>query len=645
MLFKNKFLLSIFTLTSTFTFGQKEEYRVAFISDVHFHDVYGDFKGSFSGIKNSISGKNATIRTMESQMNSTRLFNENYFAFISVLDDLVSRNIKYVALPGDFSDDGQQVHIEGLKKILNDYSTRYGMEFFMTFGNHDPVSPFTVEAGKNDYLGSDGNNQPIFSKHAKFKVLPNSNPTIYTDVVKHQGYEDIITQINSYGMMPQKSYIYWETPFSTYDYSNYTFTKAQEAGKLSNRTYKTSASGSGELLSGKTFSVIDGSYLVEPVEGLWLLAIDSNVYVPKNETDDDNTNPNNYNSASNAGYNKVLTHKRHLIEWVKKVSEEAKKRDKTLVTFSHYPMIDFYNGASEEAENLFGSGKFELKRVPSQEVAKIFAESGIKYHFGGHMHFNDTGYYKEGENFLVNIQIPSIAAYIPAYKILTTNGNDSITVETVTIDSVPRFNELFEHYKKEYDTLAKNGNKNIWNKDILNSKSYKEFNEWHIKELVRLRFLPKEWPQDLVNSILALNGKDMITLASLDESFGDKPDLNIDELRKTTRWKNTTKNLKNSFKKVGVDFESFSKWNGADLITDLYRLRNADDLAKKDIGEEKLQEYKRIYEVLNSNPIENNYFNTKLLNIMSMMNKFSNDLPTIKFSVDLNSGELVDLSK
>ncbi|MFA0125907.1 metallophosphoesterase, partial [Vibrio sp. 10N.261.48.A2] len=72
--------------------------QVAFMPDIHFHDVYGDFKdGSFAGLYNSDSGEYATIRTMESQMNSTRLFNENYFAMIAALDDVVERGVKYVA--------------------------------------------------------------------------------------------------------------------------------------------------------------------------------------------------------------------------------------------------------------------------------------------------------------------------------------------------------------------------------------------------------------------------------------------------------------------------------------------------------------------------------------------------------------------
>lgn len=62
-------------------------------------------------------------------MNSTRLFNENYFAFISVLDDLMKKNIKYVVLSGDFSDDGQKVHIEArFKELIFQIAKEYDMQ-------------------------------------------------------------------------------------------------------------------------------------------------------------------------------------------------------------------------------------------------------------------------------------------------------------------------------------------------------------------------------------------------------------------------------------------------------------------------------------------------------------------------------------
>lgn len=71
---------------------------------------------------------------MDAQLHSTRLFNENYFAFKVALDDAVERGVKIIALPGDFSDDGQPINIRGLNKILNQYSEEYGISFFLITG-------------------------------------------------------------------------------------------------------------------------------------------------------------------------------------------------------------------------------------------------------------------------------------------------------------------------------------------------------------------------------------------------------------------------------------------------------------------------------------------------------------------------------
>src|SRR5690606_4486556 len=125
-----------------------EGLQIAVLSDVHLQDVYGKFQDiDYHGIKNPKDGKYVLIRTMGAQLRSTRIFNENYFAFLAALDDVAQRNIKYVIMPGDFSDDGQTIHIRGLKKILEQYSKTYGISFFLTDGNHDVVRPFGRENG------------------------------------------------------------------------------------------------------------------------------------------------------------------------------------------------------------------------------------------------------------------------------------------------------------------------------------------------------------------------------------------------------------------------------------------------------------------------------------------------------------------
>ena len=144
------------------------QYRVAFMPDIHFHDVYGEFQdGAFSGLKNRKSGQRAMIRTMYAQLTSTRLFNENYFALRAALDDAGKKGIKLIALPGDFSDDGQSMHIRGLVTLLKEYEQKYAMRFFATPGNHDPNRPFDLPDGEEDFLGQGGKTQRIFSFGAK----------------------------------------------------------------------------------------------------------------------------------------------------------------------------------------------------------------------------------------------------------------------------------------------------------------------------------------------------------------------------------------------------------------------------------------------------------------------------------------------
>lgn len=115
-----KALLLIINLISITTHVQANtKTQVAFIPDIHFHDIYGDFsQQGFKGIQLAKDIPPVSIRSMRSQIHSTRLFNENYFALITTLNDIAAKGITLVALPGDFTDDGQLVHLYGLKKFL-----------------------------------------------------------------------------------------------------------------------------------------------------------------------------------------------------------------------------------------------------------------------------------------------------------------------------------------------------------------------------------------------------------------------------------------------------------------------------------------------------------------------------------------------
>ena len=651
---------------------------IAFMPDIHFHDIYGHFSdNSFQGLPtNTLLGKqNASIRSMRAQLQSTRLFNENYFALLAALDDIVKRKIKYVALPGDFSDDGQPLHMRGLKSILDKYHRQYGIEFFAAPGNHDPTRPFSHPAGKLDYLGTEGKEQPIFSLQHPACEKKNHNSdkhrhvVVCSDEVQELGYKPIMDLLGEHGFYPKASYHYFETPYTSDKKSRYDFSKAKHEAQFDNRQFEICHQGTGGPYKQRKekqphysdcYQLADSSYLVEPTPGLWLLAIDANVYQPKLGTDGNPQNAENFLGSSDAGYNKVITHKAHLLEWITDVVQRAQAQQKTLIAFSHFPMQEFYDGASADIAQLMGEQKFQLSRNPSTNTSKMLADTGLKIHVAGHMHINDTGVYR-GDNgkVLFNIQAPSLAAYIPAYKILSIKPEQQIDVETVVLNNVPRFDELFAHYRAEWNYLQAIDAPDIWDKDILQAKNYHQFTEWHLRELARLRFLPQDWPADIRELLLQLNGAQLLTVSQL------KNDISLTQIAAIINnqqqdevlereWQQATKQAAAVAKKNGLSLNSFATWTGTDLSLDFYRLWSADQLALRDIDPQRFAHYKLLAQqfLLTASAQQNtanhtnrprNIYQEKLGKLIKILVQFSGDAPSDHFLLELKAGKIKPL--
>jgi len=667
------FLPSGSQATSTELPNREKEISIAFMPDIHFHDIYAEFSDdAFQGLPTQTAqgSQHASIRSMRAQLHSTRLFNENYFALLAALDDIAKRDIKYVALPGDFSDDGQPLHMRGLKSILDKYHHQYGMEFFAAPGNHDPTRPFSHPAGKPDYLGVNGKEQPIFSLQHPLCAKKNRNSEIHkhavicSDEVQELGYKPIMDLLGEHGFYPKASYRYFETPYSSNLNSKYDFLTAKRDAQFDNRQYEICHQGTGGKYKQPHYSdcyqVTDSSYLVEPVAGLWLLAIDANVYQPKKGSSGDKENPENFSGSSDAGYNKVITHKTHLLEWITDVVRRAHAQHKTLIAFSHFPMQEFYDGAAADIAQLMGEQKFQLGRNPTTTTSKMLADTGLSIHVAGHMHINDTGVYRgENNNVLFNIQAPSLAAYIPAYKILTAKPDQRIEVETVVLKSVPRFDELFSHYRTEWNYLQAIAAPDIWNNDILQAKNYHQFTEWHLRELARLRFLPQEWPVDIRELLLQLNGAQLLTVAQL------KSDISLEQIaalinnqhQDTTlkrNWDMATKQAAAVAKKNGLTLDRFATWTGKELSVDFYRLWSADQLALQDIDPQRFAHYELLAQqfLLSVNDQSKakkmtdkprHLYQEKLGKLLKILVQFSGDAPSDHFLLELNAGKITHL--
>lgn len=654
-----------------------ESMRIAFMPDIHFHDIYGQFDDeAFTGLPTATAEgmQYASIRSMRAQLQSTRLFNENYFALLAALDDVVSKKIKYVALPGDFSDDGQPLHVRGLKKILDKYHREYGIEFFVAPGNHDPTKPVSHPAGKPDYLGEGGKEQPVFSlQHplctAKSPKKWQGKTVICSDEVQESGYQPLMELLGEHGFYPKANYLYFETPYSRQlssgGASTYDVNTARQAASFDRRQYEICHQGAGGKYKQPHYSdcywVTDTSYLVEPAPGLWLLAIDANVYQPKHDGTGQLWDADNFSGSSDAGYNKVITHKPHLLSWITDVVQRARAQGKTLIAFSHFPMQEFYDGAADDIAQLMGEQKFQLNRNPRTETSRLLAETGLQIHVAGHMHINDTGVYR-GENgkVLFNIQAPSLAAYMPAYKILSVKADNKIEVETIVLKDVPRFDELFPHYRAEWEYLQRHDAPDIWNKQILQAANYHQFTEWHLRELARLRFLPQDWPAEIRNLLMQVNGEQLLVMSQLPATFS------LEQMRAAIQgeslgesqgyaqqqaWRMARERAAAIARRNGLSLKDFAAWSGEDMSVDFYRLWSADQLALRDINSQRMVHYTLLAQqfllatqasAAEGSPVDphRNQYQQQLAQLLHILVQFSGDAPSDHFLLELDTGRI-----
>jgi len=258
------------------------------------------------------------------------------------------------------------------------------------------------------------------------------------------------------------------------------------------------------------------------------------------------------------------------------------------------------------------------------------------------MHINDTGIRTtEKGNTLVNIQTPSLAAYIPAYKLLTIKKDNLVDIQTITIDSVPQYDELFDLYKMEHQFLESQKSKDIWNIDILKTKNYHDFTDFHLKELVRLRFLSDDWPSNFKDFFLNVSGTDLLVLANINANQDFDFLLKNKESKEWTESRIKTEKI---LAKQNLKLEDFN-WTGYDFLVDFYRFRSADELALNDIGEARTNQYKMLSQIFfeNNSVIKENPLQNQLRLFLIIFNKFMHEVPADHFSIDLKTGEVKSL--
>lgn len=577
---------------------------IAVIADAHFHDLYGDY--DFKGIETKQG--NMTARRLTDTVRSTRVFNESYHALRAALDDVAKRQIRHVVLLGDYSDDGQVSTLAALQQLLDSYRRTHGMIFTAVPGNHDVFGPAGRHHGKR-LLNANGSYTFVASS-TQF-IDREANGFVLTPKMYCKGYPEGLQALTDLGFFRRNGDLHWETPFGADDAPG-------------SRLYSvTSPDGCNR------YTLMDASYLVEPASNLWLLMLDANVFAPRDGSFAEGE-ADAFVDSTNAGWNAIVEHKNFLFQWMQDVARRARENGKCLLTFSHYPAIDMLNGTSVDELSLIGlTGA--VKRTPTLATVQAVANTGIGVHFSGHLHVNDTARATIDENWLVNVGVPSLVAFPPAFKTVKADRG-SIQVETVVLNGLARNAELDAQYRTE---LAFNG-KNVGT--ILDRPDYGSFLSEHVQQLVIHRYLRKEWPKDLASIARSLILSDLVFLINQTASMDmDEATSIFTTMRQD--WA-SEKEIRTFCAKHHLHGETLQAVSFLEMLGDWYRLRKASELALEWICPHRLRIYETFIALFASRADEPNSLQGKIGILFRMMGSYLGGLPSRNFQIDRRDGSV-----
>jgi hypothetical protein len=339
---------------------------------------------------------------------------------------------------------------------------------------------------------------------------------------------------------------------------------------------------------------------------------------------------------------------------------------------------------------LFNPGAFQMQRRPLDDTTRTLAATGLHVHVAGHMHFNNTGVYPGGGgsdpsgNFLVNIQSPSLGVFGAAYKVLTVLDPDTIDVQTIALDDVPRSRELFEHYETEWQRLSQSTAPedagHLWKHEILDTRNYHDFTRFYFGELARLRFLNDYWPCTMKEAASNLNAAQMLILSQLQTrvtlaQLKDVPDVvpitascatpgmpsgaGVDASQLRADWAQATQAAGQLAVAAGYTLDDFARISAYEFYGDFHRTVYAGALALRDMGKGRVKQYKVLMSAfppeptpilkVGGQPSDQNTVNTvfqfEFKQVFSIFKALGSGNPSEHFVIDLKNKTVRDVSQ
>lgn len=559
--------------------------QVALIADAHYHCTDSNYGPSMA-----LNGQAMAVRSWTDTCKSSRVFNESHDALNTALNDIQSRGIRHVALLGDYTDDGQIESTARVVELLRHYQQTHDMQFFALPGNHDIYGP----AGKHQstrFMTSPDTSILVTSDPAVAETEPDTS--VLTSAMFCEGYNYGMQAMQEFGYFRRPEYIHWESPFGASDV-------------IESRMYEArSANGK------NTHQLIDASYLVEPIEGVWLLMLDANVFEPRNG-ERQISQKKAFIDSSDAGWNSLIRNKPYLLEWIRSVCTRANQLDKRLITCSHYPVLDVFNDKDNIERQLFGNNTM-VRRKPTPKVADAVGATGLQRHFGGHMHINGQTQHDCGTHVLTDVSVPSLVSFPPCYKIVNC-ATSNLETETVPLYSMALNASLMDYYQRESKITKLSAD------NAISATSYGEFLYQQVHARTKYRHLSKDWPKHIAATVNKTSVADlaiflMAKQASLDsenhDGHGDSALPAISHFSALSESASETdalwlKKLADISKPEGLSLKQFTDCSMLQLIGDWYCLRQGGDQAAEFLDTENLRLYKFLANTFGHSSVNDN---------------------------------------
>ncbi|MDD5170214.1 MAG: metallophosphoesterase, partial [Syntrophales bacterium] len=172
------------------------------------------------------------------------------------------------------------------------------------------------------------------------------------------------------------------------------------------------------------------SYLVEPVPGLWLLALDSALY-RLNVEDKEETVSGRFSATT--------------LKWIEARLAEAAKSNKAVIVLMHHGVVEHYVG---QAKNY---GEYLVDDY--KEVGRLFAAYNVRMVFTGHYHAQDiteAQWSDGGKKFVFDVETGSLATYPCPYRVISIDADQSVAIRSERVTAIKSHPQDFPEYAKAY---------------------------------------------------------------------------------------------------------------------------------------------------------------------------------------------------